>query len=360
MRLKNLEEGSFWGRDDLVKRMKDEEKASGMKKFVKIDDDGNHHGVTTSDKEKWEELKAQGYKEDENYFNENDKELNEFNTPANQPITKKDAALYKQAQHMVMKSKIDQKPSVEMMNIVNKDMRDHVKGIGQDATKLSKAAGISRDAVKPPAPLTQRSDNFKKFGKPNPFAAENVNEDKTDNEKKSAIYNLRMSLQSLKDEVNELADLDNEPNASGRGDLHDQLATMDKLTSDFEAVLGRAYDIVPGDDLGEGKYKNDAQRKAVHASKAEKLKEEPIQVREAGSPWTTTGKHPEKMTTDELWTEIAVFDELQDRGETLSPKDMMRLDSLFSYMDTAEMNEAIKRKADSMMESAVWKAKKQK
>ena len=111
--------------------------------------------------------------------------------------------------------------------------------------------------------------------------------------------------------------------------------------------------------MKEGKYKSDAQRKAVHASKAEKLKEEPIQVREAGSPWTTTGKHPEKMTTDELWAEIAVFDEIQDRGETLSPKDMMRLDSLFAYMDTAEMNEAIKRKADSMMESAVWKAKKQ-
>ena len=85
-----------------------------------------------------------------------------------------------------------------------------------------------------------------------------------------------------------------------------------------------------------------------------------LTVREAGSPWTTTGKHPEKMTTDELWTEIAVFDELQDRGETLSPKDMMRLDSLFSYLDTAEMNEARKRKADAMMESAVWKAKRNK
>ena len=83
-------------------------------------------------------------------------------------------------------------------------------------------------------------------------------------------------------------------------------------------------------------------------------------VREAGSPWTTTGKHPEKMTVDELWAEIAVFDHIQDRGERLSPKDMMRLDSLFSYMDTAEMNEAIHRKADSMMESAVWKAKKNK
>ena len=87
--------------------------------------------------------------------------------------------------------------------------------------------------------------------------------------------------------------------------------------------------------------------------------EEP-KVREAGSPWTTTGKHPEKMTTDELWSEIAVFDHIQDRGERLTPKDMMRLDSLFSYMDTAEMNEAIKRKADSMMESAKLKKNKNK
>lgn len=87
--------------------------------------------------------------------------------------------------------------------------------------------------------------------------------------------------------------------------------------------------------------------------------EEP-KVREAGSPWTTTGKHPEKMTTDELWSEIAVFDHIQDRGERLTPKDMMRLDSLFSYMDTAEMNEQIKRKADSMMESAVWKENRNK
>jgi len=87
--------------------------------------------------------------------------------------------------------------------------------------------------------------------------------------------------------------------------------------------------------------------------------EEP-KVREAGSPWTTTGKHPEKMTTDELWSEIAVFDHIQDRGERLTPKDMMRLDSLFSYMDTAEMNEQIKRKADSMMESAKLKENKNK
>ena len=104
---------------------------------------------------------------------------------------------------------------------------------------------------------------------------------------------------------------------------------------------------------GTAKYKK--HMAAMHAES-----KEPIQVREAGSPWTTTGKHPEKMTIDELWAEIAVFDHIQDRGERLTPKDMMRLDSLFSYMDTAEMNEAIKRKADSMMESAAWKAKRNK
>ena len=36
--------------------------------------------------------------------------INEFdNSKDNVPITKKDAALYKQAQHMVMKSKVDYK-----------------------------------------------------------------------------------------------------------------------------------------------------------------------------------------------------------------------------------------------------------
>ena len=63
-----LKEGSFWGRNDMVKKMKDEEKASGMKKFIKIDDKGNHHGTTTSDPEQWKELIAKGYKEDTGYY----------------------------------------------------------------------------------------------------------------------------------------------------------------------------------------------------------------------------------------------------------------------------------------------------
>ena len=69
-RIKKVKEGSFWGRDDMVKKMKDGEKASGMKKFVKIDDKGNHHGTSTSDKAKWKELIAQGYEEDKGYYDE--------------------------------------------------------------------------------------------------------------------------------------------------------------------------------------------------------------------------------------------------------------------------------------------------
>ena len=120
-------------------------------------------------------------------------------------------------------------------------------------------------------------------------------------------------------------------------------------------VSGTPVKFKASNDISGNNFKGSVSAGGMTVNASKKLK-----VRESGSPWTTTGKHPEKMTPDELWTEIAVFDELQDRGETLSPKDMMRLDSLFSYMDTAEMNEAIKRKADSMMESAKWKAKRNK
>ena len=202
----------------------------------------------------------------------------------------------------------------------------------------------------------------------------NLEEDFQDDRKYQSLEELYSKLIDIEKHIKRLDVMDSATEwegkpVTGTADIHDQLTTMYKGIEGLQNVVARALKVVPGEQnpdiqkfkagMKEGKYKSDAQRKAVHASKAEKLKEEPIQVREAGSPWTTTGKHPEKMTTDELWAEIAVFDEIQDRGETLSPKDMMRLDSLFAYMDTAEMNEAIKRKADSMMESAMWKAKKQ-
>ena len=56
-------------------------------------------------------------------------------------------------------------------------------------------------------------------------------------------------------------------------------------------------------------------------------------VTEEGSPWTTTGKHPEDMDADELRDELAVFDELRDRGEYLSPQELAREDTLFDYLE---------------------------
>ena len=80
-----------------------------------------------------------------------------------------------------------------------------------------------------------------------PKKKKKVKEDETDDDKKTAIYTLRMSLENLKDEIDELADLDAKMDSSGRGDLQDQLSTMDKLVSNFEAVLDRANKVVPSD-----------------------------------------------------------------------------------------------------------------
>ena len=78
-----------------------------------------------------------------------------------------------------------------------------------------------------------------------PKKKKKVKEDETDEEKASTIYTLRMSLENLKDEIDELADLDAKMDSTGRGDLQDQLTTMDKLVSNFEAVLDRAKSVVP-------------------------------------------------------------------------------------------------------------------
>jgi hypothetical protein len=56
-------------------------------------------------------------------------------------------------------------------------------------------------------------------------------------------------------------------------------------------------------------------------------------VTEEESPWTTTGKHPEDMDADELRDELAVFDELRDRGDYLSPQELAREDTLFDYLE---------------------------
>ena len=93
----------------------------------------------------------------------------------------------------------------------------------------------------------QRKAAFANGYDPKKKKKESVNEDETDDEKASTIYTLRMSLENLKDEIDQLADLDAKMDSSGRGDLQDQLTTMDKLVSNFEAVLDRAKNVVPSD-----------------------------------------------------------------------------------------------------------------
>ena len=64
-----LKEGSFWGRDDMVAKMKKDYKASGMRKYRK-DTGTAHYGTTTSDPEEWERLEADGYEWDKDYYND--------------------------------------------------------------------------------------------------------------------------------------------------------------------------------------------------------------------------------------------------------------------------------------------------
>jgi len=64
-----LKEGSFWGRDDMVAKMKKDELAAGMRKYRK-QDGGSYSGTTTSDPEKWKELEADGYEWDKDYYND--------------------------------------------------------------------------------------------------------------------------------------------------------------------------------------------------------------------------------------------------------------------------------------------------
>nr|MBC8428996.1 hypothetical protein [Candidatus Endolissoclinum sp.] len=66
-RIKKVKEGSFWGRDDMVAKMKRDELAAGMRKYRK-QDGGSYSGTTTSDPEEWERLEADGYEWDKDYY----------------------------------------------------------------------------------------------------------------------------------------------------------------------------------------------------------------------------------------------------------------------------------------------------
>ena len=57
-----------------------------------------------------------------------------------------------------------------------------------------------------------------------------LDEDSVDDDKTDQLNNLFMSVDALKQEVEELAKLDTQEGASGAGDLHDQITTMYNLS----------------------------------------------------------------------------------------------------------------------------------
>ena len=57
---------------------------------------------------------------------------------------------------------------------------------------------------------------------------------------------------------------------------------------------------------------------------------------EASSPWTSSGKHPEDMSREELQHEIDIFKQYKQMGMSLSPQEIMRMDSLYDYLDIVD------------------------
>jgi|SaaInl5LU_22_DNA_1037371.scaffolds.fasta_scaffold00417_16 hypothetical protein len=80
-----------------------------------------------------------------------------------------------------------------------------------------------------------------------------LDEDSVDDDKTDQLNNLFMSVDALKQEVEELARLDTQEGASGVGDLHDQITTMYNLLDKFDDVIDRSTNIVPT-GLRQGKY----------------------------------------------------------------------------------------------------------
>ena len=81
------------------------------------------------------------------------------------------------------------------------------------------------------------------------------------------------------------------------------------------------------------------------------------------SPWTQSGKHPGAMSQAELRREIAVFDELRDRGDHLSPKELAQEDSLYNYFyenGGQDIVDEMVKEANQVVEKAKWLASRKK
>ena len=56
----------------------------------------------------------------------------------------------------------------------------------------------------------------------------------------------------------------------------------------------------------------------------------------AGSPWTSSGVHPESMTRDQLLDEIAVFEQQDSVHGGFAPRELAQMDCLYHYLSLLE------------------------
>ena len=380
-----VKEGSFWGRDDMVAKMKKDEKESGMKKFVKIDDKGNHHGITTSDPDKWKELIADGWKEDKDYYNES-KLVNEF-ADHDIKLLKAVARQIEADAHKGDYTAIDellQNISTEELKAFLSDHRDMDEG-GEGSgpkhkevtvTKDGKSKVVKKIAAKVFTDAGWKVEESKKncgcgkdpcetYGKKTEAVVEGTMigglmkyDGQPEGEYADAVARYKEFMSQPRPPSEEVTNmvqgfvfddelLDRLGEAEDGGDVLDVRYIVQSRLEDF---FGEDF------KLEEGKYKSHAQRKAVHASKAEKLNE----IDPSRSPWTQSGKHPGAMSRKELKREIAVFDELMARGDTLSPRELMQLDSLYGYLEGDNLAEEMVKEANRTIQKIQWKESRNK
>jgi hypothetical protein len=413
-----VKEGSFWGRDDMVAKMKKDEKESGMKKFVKIDDKGNHHGVTTSDPDKWKELIADGWKEDEDYYKgikEEDVTVDNAGNIAGYLATideyaemlfksakdKKETEIAYRIQNAVddiRTRELGLKPSNIRASFANESLsegkQEHslalLKAVAAQMDKdarngdytsidelledipTERLEGYLSDNLYPYVEEAESKKNCgcgkdpcETYGKKTEAVVEGTMigglmkyDGQPEGEYADAVARYKEFMSQPRPPSEEVTNmvqgfvfddelLDSLGEAEDGGDVLDVRYIVQSRLEDFFG---------PDFKLEEGKYKSHAQRKAVHASKAEKLNE----IDPSRSPWTQSGKHPGAMSRKELKREIAVFDELMARGDTLSPRELMQLDSLYGYLEGDNLAEEMVKEANRTIQKIQWKESRNK
>ena len=121
---------------------------------------------------------------------------------------------------------------------------------------------------------------------------------------------------------------------------------LDKLhNKNIDTIEQKLHDVIKKNNLTEEKEKSIVN-----------------EIDPSRSPWTTSGKHPGAMSQRELKREIAVFDEMRDRGDHLSPKELAQEDSLYGYLEKSSQRsigemqaEDMQKQANRIIEKAKWK-----